>query len=633
MLNPRLVDKSAKKKASGVATASPTIASAAKKKRAGDKRERSLPEWCSNHELLCFSVVAAIWILALYWNVLKAPFVYDDLDQIVNNPSLRSWHAAFARFFLSPVSFTTEFLGGGGSTYRPLYWLTLMLDRQVWGVGGASGFHFTNLLLQWANGVVLFSVLRRLSIPFATAAAASILWLGLPINSEAVAWVSGRAYLLSTLFILSGLLFAYLYLSDRKPVILACYFISSFAAVFSHEQGSLLLPFTVLLIYWMRRSDRAVWFNLAGVALATDILYVAAKHWVGARSGQGASALWPLGLVFWKYLKWMVAPVHMSVERSTSLPPNAPSITAIVAWVAMLALVGAAVLLRKKVPVPATGIVCGCIALLPFCGIVHIYQGMAERFLYLASIGFTLSIVSFAIANRKVWNGVAVGALVLWMTWGAWRLRTRVLDWDDPVSLYRSSLEATPDSSTLFYNLGFSLREQGDLENALLAYQDAIRIQPKYQRAFASIGDIYARLGKPAEAIQAYDRALALRPDDAGTVINDAIAFEQIGNKQLAEQQLKRAIALAPKETAPYVDLGSLYLQQSREDEAIQCFEKAIENNPNDPTSYFDLAVLFQQKGQDRVALSFYQKVLRLKPDDPDTLLYMSKLHLKPGGS
>src|SRR5579872_4372212 len=35
------------------------------------------------------------------------------------------------------------------------------------------------------------------------------------------------------------------------------------------------------------------------------------------------------------------------------------------------------------------------IALLPFCGIVYIYQGMAERFNYLASGGLCFSIVPY----------------------------------------------------------------------------------------------------------------------------------------------------------------------------------------------------------------------------------------------
>ena len=38
--------------------------------------------------VLCFCIVSALWIGILYHAALGAPFVYDDLDQIANNPAL-----------------------------------------------------------------------------------------------------------------------------------------------------------------------------------------------------------------------------------------------------------------------------------------------------------------------------------------------------------------------------------------------------------------------------------------------------------------------------------------------------------------------------------------------------------------
>src|SRR5271168_2939889 len=92
----------------------------------------SLLHWCTQHEILGFLAISTLWILALYWNSLSAPFVYDDLDQIVNNPSLASWHTFAHRFLLAPVAFTTDLRGTGGLSYRPLYWITLFLDRGLW---------------------------------------------------------------------------------------------------------------------------------------------------------------------------------------------------------------------------------------------------------------------------------------------------------------------------------------------------------------------------------------------------------------------------------------------------------------------------------------------------------------------
>ncbi len=118
----------------------------------------------------------------------------------------------------------------------------------------------------------------------------------------------------------------------------------------------------------------------------------------------------------------MIAPVHMSVERSTSTPANVFSVAAVVAWVGLIALIGLVVLLRKRVPVVAAGLAWGVIALLPFSGVVFIYQGMAERFCYLAAAGFALAIASLALEYAGVGKKIAIGCLAVWMVWGAGRV-------------------------------------------------------------------------------------------------------------------------------------------------------------------------------------------------------------------
>ena len=592
----------------------------------------SVWQWCVAHQGLSFAVLSGLWVLGLYWRALGAPFIYDDLDQIVNNPALASLHATFHRFWLSPVAFTSEFRGpGGGSTYRPIYWLSLAIDRRVWGVGGAGGFHFTNLLIHWANGLVGFLLLRRLRVPVVTAAVAAMVWLGLPINSEAVAWVSGRAYLLCGFFLLVGLWAADAYLRSKRWLALAAYFVASLAAVLSHEAGLFVLPLTLLLGYATGRVSRRLWSGLVGSAVLAGLVYFAVKHFVGASGAQGAGAFWAIGLTFWKYFLWMIAPVHMSVERSTSTPANVFSAAAVVGWIGLLALIGLVVLLRKRMPIVAAGLAWGVIALLPFSGVVFIYQGMAERFCYLAAAGFALAIASFVLEYASGGKKVAVGCLAVWMVWGAVRVWARVGDWGDPVRLYQSSLAATPQSPTLFYNLGFAYREKGYLAKAEENYREATRLWPEYQRAWASLGDIDSQLGRPKDAVTAYKQALALNAKDAGTMMNLAVALQQTGDNRGAEEQLQRAIALDPKGSAAYTDLGVLYRQEGRVDDAIKAFQMAIDNNPSDPTPYFDLAVMFQQRGQDDVALRFYKKVLALRPDDPDTLVNLGKLH--PAGS
>jgi protein O-mannosyl-transferase len=585
----------------------------------------SFLQWCFAHERLSFLVVCTLWVFALYWNALGAPFLYDDLDQILNNPSLADWHTFAHRFLLAPVAFTTDFRGAGGISYRPIYWISLAIDRHLWQLN-PIGFHFTNLLLHIANGVLGFRLLRRLHMSLIVAASTSLLWLALPIHSEAVAWISGRAYSLSTLFLLLSVLLACRHLRSNKLLPLVLYFFTTMAALLSHEQGFLVLPLTLLVAYATSNTKRRSLLSLSGTAILASVLYLILKLVVAPHTESGPAAIRSFALIFWKYILWIIIPIHMSVERSTSTPPNILSTAAISAWISLAALIAAIFLLRKSKPTAVAGLLWLLVALTPFCGLVFIYQGMAERFTYLASMGLALCIASLAIEFRKPTRNVAPVLILLWLTWGVYRLHTRVIDWTDPVALYRHSLEATFNSPTLSYNLGNSLRDKGDLPQAEEAYRHAVQLQPHYQQALSSLGDVYARQGKTAKAYKAYSEAIDLKPNDAPTILNLGVLYQQIGAPTAAEKQFRRAIALAPNDSAAYTDLGVLLYQQGYSDEAAKVFAQAIDNKSTDPTPYYDLATLLQHAGRGDLAMVLYKKVLEMKPNDPDTIANIQAL-------
>ena len=581
----------------------------------------------TKHSLLSFCFISAVWVCVLYSGVLSAPFVYDDLDQIVNNPALQSWHAVYSRFILASVSFTSGFLGNGGSTYRPLFWISLAVDRHLWGAD-ASGFHFISLFLHWLNGLLLFQLLRKLKLSSFVSGFAALVWLGLPINSEAVVWISARAYLLSTAFMLLALLAALAYVRDKSWLPLPAFIAFALMADFSHEQGILLVAFLALAYLIETEKEPKRWIVLGTVSLLADALYSVSKLAVGAHPGHGSRTFGSVGLEFWQYIQLISFPVHMSIDRSSTIPTNTPSLAALVAWVVLIGVAIIGVLIRKRVPAVAAGLAVLLIGLLPYCGFVYIYQGVAERFAYLAAIGFVLAIVAGSMLLEPPQRRVLLACLAIWVVWGAWRLITRVQDWQQPLALYRNSLEATPRSASLQENLGVVLRDSGDQDGALAAFQKAVQLKPDYAGAITAIADIYAGQGKPQLALAEYTRSLSFAPNDPKTILNYAAALQQTGDTSQAEVQYRRVMKLLPHDSAAYADMESLYIEEGRLDEAIAMYKQAIAINPNDANAYFDMGVMFQQRGQDRDALAFYKKVLQLKPDDPQTLLYLSKLQI-----
>jgi protein O-mannosyl-transferase len=159
--------------------------------RSARLRIKSELEAFAHHSGLWFAIVSACWVALLYRHVIGAGFVYDDVAQIQDNPALTSWHSV-REYARHAVPFNNEFRGIGGSFYRPLFWFSLSLDRALWGLN-ATGFHLTNLLLHWANGLLAFLLLKRSHVSILLSGAVCIIWLGLPINTEVVAWISGRS--------------------------------------------------------------------------------------------------------------------------------------------------------------------------------------------------------------------------------------------------------------------------------------------------------------------------------------------------------------------------------------------------------------------------------------------------------
>ena len=582
--------------------------------------------WIRSNAAGVLFVFSAIWTLILYWRAIFNPFSsYDDLTNIVSNHGLSSWHGIV--FYLrTNVSFVGDLRGSGESYYRPLFWISLALDRALWGTSPVA-FHLTNLALHWLDGCLLFTLLKRVRVPIEVAACTVLLWLALPINSEVVAWISARAYLLAALFLLLSGLLAQFFLETKRTIALVTYALTALSALLCHEVGILLLPLTFLVAYAMKKPATRLALALYAAATADSAIYFGIRHIIGT-SGQyrQPATVVPFGIFFFKYLGWLLLPVHMSMERSTNTPPGTLSIQALVAWAGILVIVTAVILMCRNWPVIAAGMAWTAIALLPFCGLVPIYQGMAERFLYFASMGLALVVAALCFRIPAQARSVVLIIVAVWALWGVWRMHRRLLDWSDPILLYQSSLEASPRSTKLLYNLGAVSEQRGDLAKAELSYLSVLRLQPNFEPAVAGLANIRLRTNAPKEAAKLYQKALSIRPDDAGTVTNYAASLQELGDLPDAAAQYRRAIALAPTIDDAYCGLGVVLFRTGNLLGATVQFIKAQRMNPLDPVPYYDLGSVYEKFGRLNEAEDSYKKALEVKPNDSDATAALHRI-------
>ena len=149
---------------------------------------------------LCLGMLCA----AAYQNTFHAPFIFDDLPNIVRNPAIHG---------LWPLSRVFSTNPAGGLAARPLVSLSLAVNYALGG-DDVVGYHLFNLVVHFLDALLVFVVMlrlqpaslnsletgqdRRMWVAFAV----TMLWMLHPLVTESVTYVLQRAELLMAMFLL-----------------------------------------------------------------------------------------------------------------------------------------------------------------------------------------------------------------------------------------------------------------------------------------------------------------------------------------------------------------------------------------------------------------------------------------------
>jgi tetratricopeptide (TPR) repeat protein len=186
----------------------------------------------------------------IYAPALGAGFIWDDGRAITDNSALRSLHGLWRLW-----------AGQAEADYFPLKSTVLWLLYRLFGAR-TSPYHILHVAVHAANAVLLWRVLRRLSIPGAWLA--GLVFLVHPTHVESVAWVSECKNTLSTLFALLALLAWFGYQDHRRGrdyVVSLVLFVGGLLC----KTHVVILPMVlVLCAWWQRRPDRQAPSDVAG---------------------------------------------------------------------------------------------------------------------------------------------------------------------------------------------------------------------------------------------------------------------------------------------------------------------------------------------------------------------------------
>ena len=588
-------------------------------------------------------VLLALVTLALYWPATGFGFLnYDDADFITANVHVQSglnWEGLKWAFQLNE-----------GDYWHPLTWLSLMLDASLFGQK-AGGFHFTNVVVHAANGVLLFLLLWTLTMAYYRSLVVAALFALHPLRVESVAWVTERKDVLSGLFGLLALICYARYATRgqrsgvREPGSLShlpasIFYLLSLCFLACGLMSKAMLvtwPFVMLLLdFWpLRRLEPSIlnsqpstilrlvtekfpFFILSGILCV--LIYLTERGRQGAVGLAESPALLRLENSFVAYARYLGKtfwPMKLAVPYVN--PGHWP-------WLelggSVLVVVGAftvALWLGRRQPYLLVGWCWFWGTLIPVIGLTRGWGSfMGDRFTYLPSIGVLVLTVWGVGELTRGWRYRALG---LSLTGGAAILccltltRQQIGYWKDSEALFRHALAVTEKNDRACNCLGVALDQKGHLDEAIRQFQEAIRLEPDHPTAHYNLGIALDKKGQIDEAIRQFQEAIRLNPRYAEAHYNFGIILGRKGQMDEAMAQYLEALRVKPEYAEAHNDLGIALGRKGQMEGAIRQFQEATRLKPRYAEAHYNLGLLFGLRGQPAEAISEFEKALRWKPD------------------
>ena len=495
--------------------------------------------------------------------------------------------------------------------------LSYFFDHALWEKRPA-GDHATNLLLHLINVLLVyscFSVLTSRELAFVSAA----LFAVPPMHTESVTWISGRTDLLASAFVL-GSFRCYLAIAGRswdtlRSVAVALLYLLALLA----KEVSIVLPGVLAFhLRWMsslndtaRRFRWASLFSLLAIGLTFVVLRMQVLQmpvWVDTER-----PFWLLLLnlprILSRYVLKLVFPFRLYAHDPLewAFPDQWPSVA--LATLILLVTTLAVTWLGKRDRNALLGGVWLVVFLLPVLNAGTFTDVLvAERFLYLPSVGFCLIAASgYGIARQnEVWRPIVQWAAV-----------------------------------TAILVAGVGIWQRNTVwKNETVLFEEIHRTSPNFLLPHRALANAYLEHGFPENAIEEFGHVLERAPGDCGVLNNLALGYLDLGVQNRSGEALdagfhlaQEAVGLCPDEDTLHHTLGEYYLRLGVENNlnlALAQFQYALSLNPSRAAYHYEIGSILVELGKTMEAQPYLAEYIRLAPDGERRQRAMDWLELEP---
>lgn len=474
----------------------------------------------------------------LYANSLNNAFVSDDIPAILKNPAIS--HPL--HFWLHPASLLNSFnyLIAG---YNPFI------------------YHITNIILHSLNTILIFFFLSLFFKAEASLLGACLFAVH-PVHTEAVTWISGKPYIITSLFIL-GVYLLYHNIAiavskgERIKFIryLFCIFIFSYYII-ANISFYFIFPFFLILsdITFDRwRKTWKLWLPFLGIVILrlvfarSLILYRISS--VAQDVGMGvtrSNPIFNLAYSFFSHMGLLLWPAKLTLYHE---PAVISSFGLKAELFFLFFLVLSLPLIYKKAKELFFGLGIFVLFLAPTYSPVMVSWLVAERYLYFPSIILSIFLAFFyerIIVESKRLARPILAVVIFIIASLAVRTVARNEDWKTPERFWRQTVLVSYNSPRSHNNMGDVYSQEGNTEGAIREFRKAIELKPDYADAYHNLANIYQNKGDLKEAIRFYQQAVSFNAILFESYYNLGIIYLNTGEFDLAEEYLKKSIEIRP---------------------------------------------------------------------------------------
>lgn len=551
---------------------------------------------------------AALFLLSFSFGVyafsLKSEFVWDDVEVLEKSSfSIKSWQI---KSILIPSINKRQNVA---TYYRPLIFLSNLLDRSLWGIS-TFGFHLSNVIFNSFSTVAFYFLVWLVFKEFGVdrreikAFFSSILFALHPMHVESVSWIAGRTDVLCGLFFF--LAFIFHVLSDRNSWFLIVGAFTFYLSLLSKEVAVafpiVALGFDLLSHKLLNRKSALkymvymllvfIYFYIRGRALISipDVV----SQFVPSHTHQGFQILDNLKIVlnsYTIYLNKLVFPFEFNAYI-VSVPKDSYYFISSIIVILLLLIIGV-ISIRRRERVGAFSIFWIIVTLAPssIIAIFVISQApVAERYLYIPSAGYCL-LIGYLISEF----GERKGAENLAWTIGILLCLSYLFFTIERQSVWKSDLTLWEDTSkkSFFHgvphsNYGYALMNAGRVDEAIKELLVALSpevINNNRGRADASnnIGIAYSYKKDYKNAEKWFIKALSYDPNYGRAYYHLGLIYLIKGENEnfasdfrIAEGYLKKSLDLYYCYGRAFLILAKVNIGLGEEEKAKENAERAI---------------------------------------------------------